>query len=86
MKILLYGKLYDVDKDINLYSEAQVDDIYSKEYIKLYLENCDRNINVYSESSKLLKNMGKLLSNVKTRTSDKLRAVGSYVYMLEDLD
>lgn len=79
MKILLYGKLYDVDSDTNLYSEAQVDDIYSKEYIKLYLENCDRNINMYSESSKLLKNMGKLLSNVKTRTSDKLRAVGSSI-------
>lgn len=79
MKILLYGKLYDVDSDTNLYSEAQVDDIYSKEYIKLYLENYDRNVNVYSESSKLLKNMGKLLSNVKTRTSDKLRAVGSSI-------
>lgn len=79
MKILLYGKLYDVDRDTNLYSEAQVDDIYSKEYIKLYLENCDRNVNVYSESSKLLKSMGKLLSNVKTRTSDKLRAVGSSI-------
>lgn len=79
MEILLCGKLYNIDNDINIYSEVCVEDMYAKEYIKLYMRNYSENMKIYSESSKLLKSMSTLLSNIKTRTSDKLRSIGNAI-------